>query len=111
MIFERIKSSGIAHNSYFIGSGSGAIVIDPRRDCQVYLDSAKQHGLKIKYILETHRNEDYAIGSLELSNITGAQVYHGPRPDWKYGEVLKEGQEFKVGHIRLETMYTPGAYR
>ncbi|NLW92665.1 MAG: MBL fold metallo-hydrolase, partial [Syntrophomonadaceae bacterium] len=63
MIFERIKSEGLAHNSYFIGSGSKAAVIDPRRDSQVYLDLALKHGMKIKYILETHRNEDYIIGS------------------------------------------------
>jgi hydroxyacylglutathione hydrolase len=68
MIFERIKSEGIAHNSYLIGSGSDAAVIDPRRDCQIYVDLAQRHGLKIKHIFETHRNEDYVVGSLELSN-------------------------------------------
>jgi len=59
VIFERVKSEGIAHNSYFIGSGNDAAVIDPRRDCQVYVDLAQQNGMRIKYILETHRNEDY----------------------------------------------------
>ena len=78
MIFERIKSEGIAHNSYLIGSGSDAAVIDPRRDCQIYVDSAQQKGLKIKHIFETHRNEDYVIGSVELKSITGAEIYHGP---------------------------------
>ena len=48
MIFERIKSEGIAHNSYLAGSKSDAAVIDPRRDCQIYVDLAQQHGLKIK---------------------------------------------------------------
>jgi hydroxyacylglutathione hydrolase len=58
MIFERIKSEGIAQNSYLIGSGSDAAVIDPRRDSQIYVDLAQQHGMKIKDIFETHRNED-----------------------------------------------------
>ena len=66
VIFERIKSEGLAHLSYFIGSGDEALVIDPRRDCQVYLDLARREEMKIKYIFETHRNEDYVIGSLEL---------------------------------------------
>jgi hydroxyacylglutathione hydrolase len=108
MIFERIKAEGIAHNSYLIGSGSDAAVIDPRRDCQVYVNLAQQHGLKIKHIFETHRNEDYVIGSLELSNLTGAGIYHGPGLDWKYGNILKEGQEFQVGSLRLTAIYTPG---
>ena len=85
MIIERIKSEGISHNSYLVGSSNDAIVIDPRRDCQVYADSAQQRGLKIKYIFETHRNEDYVAGSVELKNITGAEIYHGPGLSWNIG--------------------------
>ncbi len=108
MIFERIKSSGIAHHSYLIGSGSEAVVIDPRRDCQIYVDSAQQKGLKVKHIFETHLNEDYVIGSIELNNITGAEIYHGPGLDWKYGNTLKDGQEFQIGNLRLTAIPTPG---
>ena len=108
MIFVRIKSEGIAHNSYLVGSGDDAVVIDPRRDCQVYVDLAQQHGLKIKNIFETHRNEDYVIGSLELSNSTGAEIHHGPGLDWEYGNTLREGQEFKLGSLRLTAIHTPG---
>jgi hydroxyacylglutathione hydrolase len=108
MILERIKSEGIAHNSYLIGSESDAAVIDPRRDCQIYVDSAQQKGLKIKHIFETHRNEDYVIGSLELNNITGAEIYHGPGLEWKYGNTLRNGQEFNIGKIRLTAIHTPG---
>lgn len=108
MIFQRIKSAGISHNSYFIGSGSEAAVIDPRRDSQVYIDLAQQHGLKIKHILETHRNEDYVIGSLELNSSSDAPIYHGPGLDWKYGNTLKDGQAFRIGHLRLKAIHTPG---
>ncbi len=108
MIFERIKAAGIAHNSYLIGSGSEAAVIDPRRDCQVYVDSAQQKGLKIKYIFETHRNEDYVSGSTELSNITRAEIYHGPGIDWKYGNTLSAGMQFRIGKLRLTALHTPG---
>ena len=108
MIFERIKSEGIAHNSYLIGSGSDAAVIDPRRDCQVYIDLAQQRGLKIKYIFETHRNEDYIIGSVELNHFSGADIYHGPGLDWKYGNTVREGQQFQIGKLRLTAIHTPG---
>ena len=66
MLFERIISEGISHNSYLIGSGGRAAVIDPRRDGDIYLRIASRHGLAITHIFETHRNEDYVIGSLEL---------------------------------------------
>jgi hydroxyacylglutathione hydrolase len=108
MIFERIKSAGIAHNSYLIGSGSEAAVIDPRRDSQIYIDLAQQHGMKIKHIFETHRNEDYVIGSIELNTTTGAPIHHGPGLDWKYGQTLEDDQEFQVGGLRLKAIHTPG---
>ena len=108
MIFERVKSAGIAHNSYLIGSGSDAAVIDPRRDCQVYIDSAQNMGLRIKHIFETHRNEDYVIGSVELANITGAEIHHGPGLEWRYGNTLMNGQEFQIGKLRLTAIHAPG---
>ena len=108
VIFERIKSEGIAHNSYLLGSQSEAAVIDPRRDCHVYIDLAQRYGLRIKYIFETHRNEDYAIGSVELGHLTGAEVYHGPGLDWRYGSLLKDGQELRIGDLRLTALHTPG---
>ena len=108
MIFERIKAEGIAHNSYFIGSNSDAAVIDPRRDYQVYVDLAQENGLQINYIFETHCNEDYVIGSVELRNAIGAEVYHGPGLDWKYGNTLRDGQEFQSGDLRLTALHTPG---
>jgi len=108
MVFERIKSEVIAHNSYLIGSENDAAVIDPRRDCQIYLDLARQNGLKIKHIFETHRNEDYVAGSIELNRLTGAEVYHGPGLPWKYGNTLADGQQFQIGKLRLTAIHTPG---
>src|SRR3989304_2006738 len=108
MIFKRIKSAGLPHNPYFIGSGTDAAVIDPRRDCQVYVDIAREHGLRVRYILETHRNEDYTIGSIELNHLTGARGHHGPGLDWKYGETLRDGQEITIGNLRLTAILTPG---
>lgn len=108
MIFERVKSEGLAHISYFIGSGNSAAVIDPRRDCQIYVDLAQKNGLKIKHIFETHRNEDYAVGSVELRNMTGADIYHGGGLNWKYGNTVDDGREFRIGRIKISAMATPG---
>lgn len=108
MRFERIKSEGLAHLSYFIGSENEAIVIDPRRDCQVYKDLARREGMNIKYIFETHRNEDYVIGSPELKKLTDAEIYHGQGVDFEYGNYLNEGQEFDFGSMRLTALHTPG---
>jgi hydroxyacylglutathione hydrolase len=108
MIFEKIKSEVLSHNSYFIASGLEACVIDPKRDIDIYLELAEKNNVRIKYIFETHRNEDYVIGSLELSNITDAKIYHGSKLDFKYGNPVKEKDKFKVGFIELEILETPG---
>lgn len=108
MIFERIKSEGISHNSYFIAAGADAAVIDPRRDCQVYADLASRTGTKVRHILETHRNEDYVIGSVELADLTGADIHHGPGLAWQYGNTLADGKEFPIGPLALTARRTPG---
>lgn len=77
MLLEKIKSDGLAQLSYILGDGDEAIVIDPRRDCDVYLDIAAHEGMCITHIFETHRNEDFAIGSLDLARLSGAVIHHG----------------------------------
>jgi hydroxyacylglutathione hydrolase len=108
MILEKVKTEGLAQISYLVGSEKEAIVIDPRRDCQVYIDIAQREGMKIGKIFETHRNEDYVIGSLELAHSTGAKIYHGPGLAFKYGETLKDVQEFCFGKMKMTAIHTPG---
>jgi len=108
LIYERVKSEGLSHISYFVGSDDEAIVVDPRRDCQVYLDLARRNEMTIRYIFETHRNEDYVIGSRELSHFTKATIHHGPCLNFKYGESLKDGQEFYFGSMKITVLHTPG---
>lgn len=108
MIFETVKSAGLAHKSYFIGSGGVAAIIDPRRDCSIYLEIAERNNLNIKYIFETHRNEDYVTGSVELNEMAGAEVYHGAGLDFAYGNQVSEGDTFQLGTIELEILETSG---
>lgn len=108
MIFEKIVSEGLAHNSYIIGSGGTAAVIDPKRDIEEYIDLSQKNDFNIKYIFETHRNEDYVIGSKELKNRTGAEIYHGSKLDFKYGKSAKENDTFDLGLLKLEILETPG---
>lgn len=109
MLFERIESEGLAHYSYIIGSEGEALVIDPRRDCQIYVEKALKNGFNIKNILETHRNEDYVIGSLELSDRTDAKIWHADSQlDYGYGNEVEDGQTWEVGRFTLEAIQTPG---
>lgn len=108
MFLEKVKSEGLAHLSYVLGHDGQAAVIDPRRDCQTYLDIAYQHGARITHIFETHRNEDYVVGSTDLARRTGATVYHGKNLDFAYGDPVSEGDRFELGDMRLSILETPG---
>ena len=108
MILKRIKSEGIAHISYFVSSENEAFVVDPRRDAKTYLKKAWEAESNIKYVFETHRNEDYVIGSLEIADVVDVEIYHGPDLDWKYGNTLEDGQEFQMGALKIKAIHTPG---
>jgi hydroxyacylglutathione hydrolase len=108
MLFRRIVSEGLSHNSYIIGSGGQAAVIDPRRDCDQYLEIAAAKDLAITHIFETHRNEDYVTGSLELAKRCGAAIYHGGRMQFQFGNPVKEHDTFSVGSLALTILETPG---
>jgi hydroxyacylglutathione hydrolase len=109
LIIERIESAGLAHHSYLVGDQGEAVVIDPRRDVDVYIEKAVRQGYRLRYVLETHRNEDYVVGSLELAARTGAQVWHADAQlGYGYGRPVEGGQSWAVGRLRLEAIHTPG---
>lgn len=108
MFFETIRSEGLAHQSYLVGGDGAAAVIDPRRDCSVYIRRATARGAAITHILDTHRHEDYLVGSAELSRRTGATVHHGTGIDFAYGTPMHGGDRVRVGPLELEALETPG---
>ena len=107
-LVERFTAPGIAHHSYLLGSGRAAAVIDPSRDWWTYTDRAAELGMEIRYIFETHRNEDYVVGSSDLVRETGARVFHGSGLDFTYGETLEDGDEFRLGILKIRALATPG---
>lgn len=111
MIFETIKSEGLAHFSYFIGdeeAGVGA-VIDPRRDVEVYLELARQYQIRLAYILETHIHADFVSGSRELAARTGAPVGVGAAGNYGFEHrPLQEDEILELGALQLKVIHTPG---
>lgn len=110
MFFQKIESKGLAHFSYLVGDDGIAFVIDPMRDIQVYIEIANKNGLIITDIFETHRNEDYISGALELSVHTGADIHVSGHEDldYKFGEKIYDGDFFEFGDLLLKALHTPG---
>lgn len=108
MFFEKIRSNGLAQLSYIVGDGGRAAVIDPRRDCDIYRQIADREGCRITHIFETHRNEDFVVGSCELMEQTRAEVYHGEDLPFEYGNSVTDGDTFTFGNVSLKILKTPG---
>jgi hydroxyacylglutathione hydrolase len=115
MFFKHIYETGLAQASYLVGcqATGEAIVIDPKRDIDTYLEIAEQENLKITHIAETHIHADFLSGSRELAKATGAEIYLSDEggEDWQYHFPhfgLKDKDTFKVGNLKFEVMHSPG---
>lgn len=109
MKIEQIYTGCLAQGAYFIESEGEAVVIDPLREIQPYLDRAKQSKTKIKYVFETHFHADFVSGHVDLSKATGAKIVYGPNANPKFDcHVATDGEEFKVGKLTFKVLHTPG---
>ncbi len=109
MIFKQFYLRCLAHASYLIGSDREAVVIDPQRDVDQYVDEATAHGLEIKYVIETHLHSDFVSGHRELADRTGAEIVFGEKARAAFSCLgVKDGDELRVGSVVLRMMETPG---
>jgi len=125
MFMRMVYDDGLAQAAYIVGcqQTGEAIVIDPERDVDRYIDLAAGHGLRLVATAETHIHADFVSGSRELAERCGAKVYVSDEgdDDWKYGwldqklgggsydhRLLKDGDSFRVGNIEFRAIHTPG---
>ncbi len=109
MNIEQIYTGCLAQGAYYIHSQGEAVIIDPLREVQPYLDRLAKDGVTLKYIIETHFHADFVSGHLDLSKKTGAPIVYGPtaNPDFEC-VIAEDNQEFKIGNITLKVLHTPG---
>lgn len=119
MLLKYFYDKALAHASYMVGCQKAkvAVVVDPGRDIDQYLDVAKHEGVKLIAVAETHIHADYVSGARELADRIGAKLYvsdEGPE-QWKYQfagqydhQLLKDGDSFMIGNIHFDVLHTPG---
>jgi len=110
MIIEQIYTGCLAEAAYYIESNGEVAIIDPLREVQPYIEKAKAHNAKIKYIFETHFHADFVSGHIDLAKKTGATIVYGPTsltPGYD-AHIAKDNEEFKIGNITLRLLHTPG---
>ncbi len=109
MYFEQFYLGCLAHASYLLASEGEAIVVDPQRDVEIYLEAAQKQGVTIRHIFETHLHADFVSGHRELAARTGATIYIGGNAGATFPHVpVKEGFALRVGKLRIDGLETPG---
>jgi len=119
MLLKYFYDPALAHASYMVGcqKAGEAIIVDPGRDVQQYLEAAAKEGVKIVAAADTHIHADYVSGVRELADRHDAKLYlsdEGPA-EWKYlfadrypHQLLTDGDTFSIGKVDFEVLYTPG---
>jgi hydroxyacylglutathione hydrolase len=114
LVFKTIQTEGIAELSYLIGDDDEGVaaVFDPRPDCDVYVDMAREAGLAITHIFETHIHADLVSGSRELSaRVESAKIFASNEGGAEYGfehEKVNDGDRFTFGQLLVIARHTPG---
>lgn len=109
MKVEQIYTGCLAEAAYYIESEGEAVIIDPLRETQPYLDKLEKEGAKLKYIFETHFHADFVSGHIDLAKKTGATILYGPNASTNYDiHQAKDGEEVKVGKLTFKILHTPG---
>lgn len=119
MFFQRFYDTALAQASYLLGCQrtGEAIVIDPNRDVQQYVDAAARERLRITHVTETHIHADFVSGVRELCARTGATplLSDAGGASWKYAfaaedgaRLLVDGDTIAIGDVRLDVLHTPG---
>jgi glyoxylase-like metal-dependent hydrolase (beta-lactamase superfamily II) len=109
--FNQIAVSGLGCLSYVIGCprAKAMAVVDPKRDVQDYLDIAREEGMQVTHIFNTHVHADHVSGDQELRLATGADIYiHDSAPVKYKHRTVAQGDVFEIGAAKIEVLHTPG---
>jgi glyoxylase-like metal-dependent hydrolase (beta-lactamase superfamily II)/rhodanese-related sulfurtransferase len=109
MYFKQFYLGCLSHASYYLGSEGEAVVIDPQRDVDQYIELAAERNERIRYVIETHSHADFVSGHVELATRTGAEIVFGQRANTQFAtRKVADGDELNVGDIVLKFFETPG---
>ncbi len=111
MLLQRYYLECLSHASYLVADEKTkeAVVIDPQRDIDLYVQEAADRGLTIKHVVLTHFHADFIAGHIELRDKFGATIYLGAKAEAEFDfQALKDGDTIEFGDVRLETLETPG---
>ena len=111
MILKQFYLGCLSHASYLIGDEKShtAVIVDPQRDVDQYLDYAQHNSLRIRHVFLTHFHADFLAGHVELRDRVGAQIHLGSRAKAEYEFTpMGDGDALEFGQVCIKVLETPG---
>lgn len=111
MFVERFHLEALGHASTLVGSQKSgeALLLDPRRDVDQYLETATERGVRITHVIDSHGHNDYVSGLAEVADRTGAEVLASAHGEAEYDHrPVKDGETLEMEDVSFEVVHTPG---
>ena len=109
-MFERFFDEGLERTSYLVACPRTreAVVIDPRRDVEIYVAAARERAVTIRWVFQTHVHDNFACGARELVAL-GARAIVGPDAGLRYQHhYVTHGERMRIGDLSILFLHTPG---
>jgi hydroxyacylglutathione hydrolase len=104
-----IETPQLGDRSYLVHDGSVALVIDPQRDIDRVETAARDAGVTITHVAETHLHNDYVTGGFALARANGATYLVNAADAVAFErEPVTDGQVIRVGDLTVTVVATPG---
>ena len=104
-----IETPQLGDRSYLVHDGRVALVIDPQRDTDRIETAAREAGVRITHVAETHLHNDYVTGGLLLAEAHGAAYLVNADDQVEFTRVpVTDGQVLHVGQLTVTVVATPG---
>ncbi len=111
MILRQFLHADPVGISYLFGCGGKAAgaVVDPVGDVARYLDAARETGLQIRYVVDTHIHADHLSSGRALAAASRAEyVLFADAPAAGPFRAVRNGDLLDLGNVSVEALHTPG---
>jgi len=108
LVFEQIRSGGDRNFGYLLGDrpAKEAVLIDPSYSPDVFAERARAQGLTVSHVINTHGHADHVNGNERALELTSARL--AAHPSLAPHVPLADGQEMRIGALRLTAYHVPG---
>ncbi|HZY70849.1 MAG TPA: MBL fold metallo-hydrolase [Thermoplasmata archaeon] len=84
------------------------VIIDPSFGIEPVLASVDRHGVKVRFVLNTHSHTDHVAGNQDVRDRTGAKVVAHRVAPLGQDVSVEDGSVVESGRLKFQVVHTPG---